>query len=127
MEPMNNGTLVGLNDGIWMDPPKRQRRFYRECGENTWAPHRGRLCSPLAGAVPPLLFTSYIREASLVGGNSGMQKCDSVYPLRLVIKCLGGGGYESGDLVVLIIDKQPSPSGSQVNTQYTAWMLLGPA
>jgi hypothetical protein len=28
---------------------------------------------------------------SLVGGNRGIQKCDSVDPLSLVIKCLGGG------------------------------------
>jgi hypothetical protein len=43
-------------------------------------------------------------------------KCDFVYPLSLVIKCLGGGGYKSGDLIVPIMDKQPSPSGGQVNT-----------
>jgi hypothetical protein len=66
--------------------------------------------------VPPPLFTSDKREASLAGGNCRIQKCDSVDPLSLVIKCLRRGGYESGDLVVLIIDKQPSPSGGQVNT-----------
>ncbi len=43
------------------------------------------------------------------------KKCDSVDPLSLVIKCLGGG-YKLGDLVVLIIDKQPPPSRGQVNT-----------
>jgi hypothetical protein len=49
-----------------------------------------------------------------VGGNSGIQKCDSVYPLSLVIKCLGEG-HESGNLVVATIDKLPFPSGGQVN------------
>jgi hypothetical protein len=73
------------------------------------------LGSPQGAALPPL-FTSDKWEASLVGGNHGIQKCDSVDPLSLVIKCLGGGGSESGDLVVLIINKQPSPSGSQVKT-----------
>jgi hypothetical protein len=93
---MSNGTLVGSSDGIWTDPPKRQRRFYRECGENTWAPHRGRLCRPLAAAVPLLLFTSYIRGASLVGRNCRIQTCYSVDPLSLVIKCLGGGAQVGG-------------------------------
>ena len=118
-EPTNNGTLVRLREGFWTGPPKRRQQFYRECGENTWAPCRGRLCRPLAAAVPPPLFPSDKREASLAGGNWGIQKCDSVDPLSLVMKCLGGGGHESGDLVVLIIDKQPSPSGGQVNTQHT--------
>jgi hypothetical protein len=116
MEPTNNGTLVGPREGFQMGPSKWWQRFYRECGENTWAPCRGRLCRPLAVAVPPLLFTSEKREASLAGGNRGIHKCDSVDPLSLVIKCLGGGGYKSGDLVVLIINKRPSPSGGQVNT-----------
>jgi hypothetical protein len=35
----------------------------------------------------------------------------------------GGGAHESGDLVVLIIDKQPSPSGGQVNTHRHSLML----
>jgi hypothetical protein len=98
MEPMNNGTLFGSSDGYRMGPPKRGQRFYRECGENTWDPHRGRLCRPLAAAVPPPLFTSYKREASLVSGNRGIQKCDSVDPLSLVIKCLEGGGVRVGGL-----------------------------
>jgi hypothetical protein len=115
-EPTNNGTSVGLREGFWTGPPKRQRWFYRECGENTWAPCRGRLCRPLVAAVPLPLFTSDKRVASLAGGNCRIQKCDSVDPLSLVIKCLGGGEYESGDLVVLIINKQPSPSGGQFNT-----------
>jgi hypothetical protein len=34
-ELMNNETLFGPSDNIHMDPPKRQQRFYRECGENT--------------------------------------------------------------------------------------------
>jgi hypothetical protein len=84
-------TWAGLSDGIQMDLPKRRWQFYRECGENTWAPHRGRLCRPLVAAVPPPLFISFIRGASLVGGNCGIQKCDSIDPLSLVIKCLGGG------------------------------------
>jgi hypothetical protein len=116
MEPTNNGTSVGSREGFWMGPPKRQQRFYRECKENIWAPCRGRLHRPLAAAVPLPLFTSDKREASLDGGNCGIQKCDSVDPLSLVIKCLGGRGYKSGDLVVPIINKQPSPSGGQVNT-----------
>jgi hypothetical protein len=117
-EPRNNGTLVGSREGFWTGPPKQWQRFYNECGENTWALCRGRLCRPLASAVPPPLFNSDKREASLVGGNCGIQKCDSVDPLSLVIKCLGEGGYELGDLIVLIITKQPSPSGGQVNTHY---------
>jgi hypothetical protein len=115
-EPTNNGTLVRSREGFWTGPPKRRRQFYREYRENTWAPCRGQLCRPLAAAVPPPLFTSDKREASLAGGNFRIQKCDYVDPLSLVIRCLGGGGDESGDLVVLIINKQPSPSGGQVNT-----------
>jgi hypothetical protein len=57
---------------------------------------RGGLCHPLVAAVPPPLFTSDKREASLGGGNCGVQKCDSVDPLSLVIKCLGGGGTSQG-------------------------------
>jgi hypothetical protein len=118
---MNNGTLVGSREGFRMGPPKRRQQFYRECGENTWALCRGQLCHPVAVAVPPPLFTSNKREASLAGGIHGIQKCDSVDPLSLVIKCLEGGGYELGDLVVLIIDKRPFPSGGQVNTHTHAW------
>jgi hypothetical protein len=114
-KPTNNGTLVGL-EGFRTGPPKRRQRFYRECKENIWAPCRGRLHRPLAAAVPPPLFTSNKREASLDVGNRGIQKCDSVDTLSLVIKCLGGGGYELGDLLVPFIDKEPSPSGGQVNT-----------
>jgi hypothetical protein len=47
------------------------------CIENvgdTRAPHRGGLCRTLVVAVPPPLFTSFIRDASLVGGNGGIQK-----------------------------------------------------
>jgi hypothetical protein len=116
MEPTNNGTLVGLREGFWTGPPKRRQQFNRECGENTWAHCRGRLCHPLAAAVPLPLSTSDKKEASLAGGNCRIQKCDSVDPLSLVIKCLGGGGYKLGDLVVLIMDKRPSPFGGQVNT-----------
>ncbi len=92
MEPTNNGTLVGSREGFWTGPPKRWQWLYRECGENTWALCRGHLCRPLAAAVPPPLFTSDKREASPVGGNRGIHKCDSIDPLSLVIKCLGGGG-----------------------------------
>jgi hypothetical protein len=88
MEPTNNGTLVKLREGFRMGPPKRRQRFYRECRENNWALRRGWLCRPLAAAVPLPLFTSDKREASLMGGNRGVQKCDSVDPLSLVIKCL---------------------------------------
>jgi hypothetical protein len=116
MGPTNNSTLGGSREGFQTGPPKQRRWSYRECRENTWALHRGRLCRPLAAAVPPPLFTSDKREASLVGGNCGVQKCDSVDPLSLVIKCLKGGGDKSGDLVVQIINKQPPPSGCQVNT-----------
>jgi hypothetical protein len=75
-EPTNNGTLVGLREGFWRGAPKRRQRFYRECKENIWAPCRGQLHCPLAAAVPPPLFTSDKREASLDGGNCGIQKCD---------------------------------------------------
>jgi hypothetical protein len=85
MEPTNKGTFVGSREGFRTGPPTWQQQFYRECGENTWALCRGRLCRPLAAAVPPPLFTSDKREASLVGGNRGIQKCDSVDPLSLVI------------------------------------------
>jgi hypothetical protein len=55
----------------------------------------------VGGSLPPPLFTSDKREASLVGGNLGVQKCDSIDPLSLVIKCLGGGvqvvGLDSPD------------------------------
>jgi hypothetical protein len=100
-----------------MGLPKQRRQFYGECGENTLAPYRGWLCCPLVGAVLPPLFIPFIREAHLVGGNCRIQKCESVDPLSLVIKCLGGEGQESGDLVVLTINKQPFPSGGQVNTR----------
>jgi hypothetical protein len=62
-----------------------------------------------------LIFSA--RGTRLEGGNRGVQKCDSVDPLSLVIKCLGeGGGYESGDSIVRTFTKQPSPPGDQVNT-----------
>ncbi len=89
---LGRGTAFGrahLNGG---------NNFYRECRENTWALRRRLLCCPLVAAVPPPLFTSDKREASLVGGNHRMQKCDSVDPLSLVIKCLGGGGVQVGGL-----------------------------
>jgi hypothetical protein len=98
MEPTNYGTSVKLREGFWTGPPKRRQQFYRERGENTWALCRGQLHRPLAAAVPPPLFTSNKREASLVGGNCGVQKCDSADPLRLVIKCIGGGGLQVGGL-----------------------------
>jgi hypothetical protein len=76
----------------------------------------GGFCHSLGAAGPPPLFASFIRVASLVGGNCGIQKCNSIGPLSLVIKCLEGGRYESGDLVVPMIDKRPSPSEGQLNT-----------
>jgi hypothetical protein len=51
-----------------------------------------------AAAVSPPLFTSDKREVSLAGGNRGIQKCDSIDPLSLVIKCLGRGGVQVGGL-----------------------------
>jgi hypothetical protein len=97
-EPTNNGTSVKSREGFWTGPPKWQQRFYRECRENTWDLHRGQLRRPLAAAVPPPLFTSNKREASLVGENCRVQKCDSVDPLSLVIKFLGGGGVRVVEL-----------------------------
>jgi hypothetical protein len=111
MEPTNNGTSVKSREGFWMGLPKWRQWFYRECGENR-ALCSGGLCRPLVASVPLPLFTSDKWEASLVGGNRGVQKCDSIDPLSLVIKCLGG----RGDLIVLIINKRPPPSGGQVNT-----------
>ncbi len=96
MRRTNNGTLVKLREGFWMGPPKWQQQFKRKWGENPWAPHNGQLCRPLVAAVPPPLFTSDKREASLMGGNHLIQKCDSVDPLNLVIKCLGGEGMSRG-------------------------------
>jgi hypothetical protein len=91
----NNSTSVRSSDGIQTDPPKRRRWFYWQCGENAWA-HRGQLCRPLVVAVPPPLFTSFKQEVRLVGGNCGIQKCDSIDSLSLAIKCLGGGGQVGG-------------------------------
>jgi hypothetical protein len=102
-EAMNNGTLVGLNDGSRTGPSKWQQRFYRECGENTWVPHRGQLCRPLVASVPVPLFTSYKREASLVCGKCGIPPGESRDPPRR-IPTAQGGGDKSGDLVVLSID-----------------------
>jgi hypothetical protein len=79
-------------------------------GLNWWRKHQCRT------ALKPLLIFS-ARGTRLEGGNRGVQKCDSVDPLSLVIKCLGeGGGYESGDSIVRTFTKQPSPPGDQVNT-----------
>ncbi len=91
-------------------------RFCLECGGKHSAPHRGRLRRPLvATALKPLLIFS-ARGTRLEGGNREVQKCDSVDPLRLVIKCLGGRGHELGDSIVRTFGKQPSPPGDQVNT-----------
>ena len=69
-----------------------------ECGGKHSAPHRGRLRRPLvATALKPLLIFS-ARGTRLLGGNRGVQKCDSVDPLSLVIKCLGEGGVRIGGL-----------------------------
>jgi hypothetical protein len=61
-----------------------------------------------------LIFSA--RGTRLLGGNRGVQKCDSVDPLSLVIKCLGGGGHELGDSKVRTFGKRPLPPGDQVNT-----------
>ncbi len=87
-----------------------------ECGGKHSAPHRGRLRRPLvATALKPLLAFS-ARGTRLAGGSRGIQKCDSVEPLSLVIKCLGGGGHESEDSKVRTFEKRPSLSRDQVNT-----------
>ncbi len=67
-----------------------------ECGENNWAPHRGRLCRFLGATALNPLFIFSARGTSLEGGNRGVQKCDSVDSLSLVIKCLGGGARVRG-------------------------------
>ena len=54
-------------------------------GLNWWRKHQCRT------ALKPLLIFS-ARGTRLEGGNRGVQKCDSVDPLSLVIKCLGEGG-----------------------------------
>jgi hypothetical protein len=87
-----------------------------ECGGKHSAPHRGRLRRPLvATALKPLLIFS-ARGTRLEGGNRGVQKCDSVDPLSLVIKCLGGGGHELEDSIVRTFGKRPLSPGDQVNT-----------
>jgi len=46
---------------------------------------------------PGQAATPYIKSTMrLEGGNRGVQKCDSVDSLSLVIKCLGGGGASWG-------------------------------
>ncbi len=67
----------------------------------------------------PYLPFSYGRRIWL-GGNCGIQKYDFVDPLTLVIKCLEGEGHESGDLVVLMINKRPFPP----ETKSTHIMLI---
>jgi hypothetical protein len=114
----NNDTLVGSMDDIQKIPPKWLHWFYQVYGENIWATHRGWLRRPLVEDVPPPLSALFVRRESLVGGNCGIQKCDSMYSLSLVIKCLGGEGYKSRDLKVLSSDvnKPPFLPGGQVNT-----------
>ena len=63
------------------------------------------------------MFIFFAREAGLVvGGNRGIQKCDSVDPLSLVIKCLEEGGHKSRDYFVLTFNTRPFHPGDQVNT-----------
>jgi hypothetical protein len=109
MELTNNGTLVGSMDGICEVPPNWWHWFYRECGENNLAPHRGWLQHPLVVAVPPPLFAFFVRGESLLGRNCGIQKCGSVDPLSLVNKCLGGEGYKLRDLEVLMLTNNSFP------------------
>ena len=91
-----------------------------ECGENNWALHRGRLCRPLGVTALNPLFIFSARGTHLEGGNRGVQKCDSVDSLSLVIKCLEGGGHELEDSTVRTSSKRPSSPGDQVNT-HTTW------
>ncbi len=71
-----------------------------ECGGKHSAPHRGRLRRPLVATALKPLLAFFARGTRLEGGNRGVQKCDSVDPLSLVIKCLGGGGHESEASIV---------------------------
>jgi len=48
------------------------------------------------GPLPPPLFIYSARGVYMEGGNCGTQMYDSVDPLSLVIKCLGGGGSSQG-------------------------------
>jgi hypothetical protein len=95
-KPTNNSTSIGSREGFRMGLPRQRQRFYRECSKNTWALCRGQLHLPLAVAVPQPLFASDKREVSLVGRNCGIQQCDFVDSLSLVIKCLGGGVQVGG-------------------------------
>ncbi len=91
-----------------------------ECEGKHLAPHRGRLHRPLvATALKPLLIFS-ARGTRPEGGNRGVQKCDSVDPLSLVIKCLGGGVARVGGLDSRYVDTRPFPPGDQVNTHTTS-------
>jgi hypothetical protein len=73
-----------------------------ECGENNWAPHRWRIFRTLGATALNPVFIFSARGTCLEGGNHGVQKCDSVDPLSLVIQCLGGrpgaGGLDSPDV-----------------------------
>ena len=71
---------------------------------------------PSCGDCVKTLLIFSARGTHLEGGNCGVQKCDFVNPLSLVIKCLWGGGHELGDLRVRTFDKRPSSPGDQVNT-----------
>ena len=95
-----------------------------ECGENNWAPHRGRLCRPLGATALNPLFIFSARGTRLEGGNRGVQKCDSVDSLSLVIKCLEGGGHELEDSTVRTSSKRPSSPGDQVNTHNLDFVRL---
>ena len=69
-----------------------------------------RLRRPLGATAINPLFIFSARGARLEGGNHGVQKCDSVDSLGLVIKCLGGGGARAGGLDSLgIQQKAPFP------------------
>jgi hypothetical protein len=77
----------------------------------------GEAFGPSQGATalkPLLIFSAW--GTRLEGGNCGVQKCDSVDPFSLVIKCLGGGGHELGDSIVQTFGKRPLSPGDQVNT-----------
>jgi hypothetical protein len=82
-ELANRGTLVGSMDGI--------RSAHLSGGEGfTW--NVGRTIGILTVTVLNPLFIFFARGTCLEGGKRGVQKCDSVDPISLVIKCLGGGG-----------------------------------
>jgi hypothetical protein len=116
MEPTNNGTLVKSREGFWTGHLNGGDGFTGNAGRTLGLFVWGGFAAPLRQLCHRPCLPPTKGEASLVGGNHRVQKCDSIDPLSLKIKCLGGGGYKSGDVIVLIIDKQPPPSGGQVNT-----------